>query len=312
VTTGRFAPTPSGMLHVGNLRTAVLAWLMARTADGGRGGFVVRIDDLDPAARNAELARRQLDDLAVLGIDHDGDIVQQSTRSDRYDEVIDTLTSRGLTYPCWCSRAEVLAASVAPHGDGRPEGAYPGTCAQLDGRGRRARAESTGRRPALRLRAHDVDVTITDEFHGPLTVVVDDFVVRRADGVAAYNLAVVVDDADSGVDQVVRGDDLLASTPRQALLARLLDLNVSHYAHVPLVTDPHGDRLAKRGGATTLGELDDLGVPPAAVLGHLATSIGIDVPDTEDSLIVADLLPLFDFAAVPKHPWAVDPAQWVP
>ena len=296
------------MLHVGNLRTALLAWLAARSSDNGRGRFRLRIDDLDPAARDREVARRQLDDLATLGIDHDGAIEYQSERFDRYDAAIGQLGGAGLTYPCWCSRAEVQAASMAPHEDGRPEGAYPGTCADLDTAGRNRRAAETGRPPALRLRAGGVTSTIDDAVHGRFTGIVDDFVLRRADGVAAYNLAVVVDDDDAGVDQVVRGDDLLASTPRQAHLARLLGVTVPRYVHVPLVTGLGGERLAKRGGATTLGELEALGVTPPQVLAHLGRSLGMD-PGDETSLAV-DLLTKFDLTRLPRSPWSVNPPDW--
>ena len=312
---GRFAPTPSGDLHVGNLRTAVLAWLFAHH---GGGTLAVRIDDLDPAARRPEVAERQLADLAALGIVPDSDVVRQSERLDDYHTAIDTLIAAGRTYPCWCSRAEVAAATIAPHGDGLPEGAYPGTCSGLDPAGRARRAEEAGRPPALRLRAEGSELEVPDRILGTIRGRVDDLVVRRSDGVPAYNLAVVVDDAAAGVDEVVRGDDLAPSTPRQVLLARLLGLPEVRYAHVPLVTDLRGERLAKRRGVTTLGGLADLGVSAGRVLFHLARSLDLAEPTAtgpdEASAWptgVADLLDRFDPDAVPRTPWQVDPASWV-
>jgi glutamyl-tRNA synthetase len=247
---GRFAPSPTGDLHVGNLRTALLAWLFARSA-GAR--FRLRMEDLDVGRVRPGSAERQLADLAALGLDWDGEVVVQSGRAAHHADALRRLDGLGRTYECFCTRREVREAASAPHGPG-PEGIYPGTCRELSAAGRAAR-RADGRRPALRLRGGSELVGFVDRRHGPQEAVVDDFVLRRADGVVAYNLAVVVDDAAQGIGEVVRGADLLETTPRQILLARLLGLSVPSYAHVPLVLGPDGARLAKRHGAVTLREL---------------------------------------------------------
>ena len=315
-TTGRFAPTPSGDLHLGNLRTALVAWLSARANPGGR--FVVRVEDLDPATRQPAVARRQLDDLERLGLGWDGEPQWQSDRLDTHNVAIDQLTARGLTYPCWCSRAEIRAATLAPHGlqlsDGAtlPDGAYPGTCADLDTPGRARRAEQTGRPPALRLRAEAVRVTVIDKAAGEFTGIVDDLVLRRADGVPAYNLAVVVDDAAAGVTEVVRGSDLLSSTPRQAHLADLLGLTRPSWLHVPLVVGPDGIRLAKRHGAVTLAELVDAGWTPERVCGLLASSLGLaaSAEPVRPATLVEHLNPETLIASLPTTEWVLDPAAF--
>lgn len=281
---GRFAPSPSADLHIGNLRTAVLAWLFARST-GRR--FLIRIEDLDDRTHD-DVAQRQLDDLAAIGVTWDEQPQWQSAHRQRYDDVIDELTARGRTYECYCSRKEILNAPRAPHA---PEGAYPGTCRDL-GDAERAARRAAGRPPALRLRSDTAEFTVGDLLHGDYTGVVDDFVLRRGDGVAAYNLAVVVDDAASGVDQVVRGDDLLSSSPRQAYLAALLGHPQPVYAHVPLALNAHGKRLAKRDGAVTL---EELGAKRAFSL--IAESLG--APGAG----LADLLESFDPATLPREPW---------
>ncbi|ACV76985.1 tRNA glutamyl-Q(34) synthetase GluQRS [Nakamurella multipartita] len=301
---GRFAPSPSGDLHVGNLRTALLAWLFARST--GR-GFLVRMEDLDRVRPGA--AARQLADLAALGLDWDGPVVQQSARTDRYAQAIDSLTDRGLTYPCFCTRREIQQAASAPHPDPtRPgaDGAYPGTCRALTAAQVEQR-RAAGRPGALRLRAQVDRWTVPDLLVGPFTGAVDDLVLRRNDGVAAYNLAVVVDDAAQGIDQVVRGDDLLTSAPRQAYLAALLDRPPVQYAHVPLALNQEGQRLAKRDGAVTLAELAAAGVPAGRVLGLIAGSLGLAAPGEQVS--PAQLLTRFDPAALPRAPWVVRPAD---
>ena len=315
-TTGRFAPTPSGDLHLGNLRTALVAWLSARANPGGR--FVVRVEDLDPATRQPDVARRQLDDLERLGLDWDGEPQWQSERLDAHNAAIEQLTDQDRTYPCWCSRAEIRAATLAPHGlqpsDGAtlPNGAYPGTCADLDTVGRARRAEQTGRPPALRLRAEAVRVTVIDKAAGEFTGIVDDLVLRRADGVPAYNLAVVVDDAAAGVTEVVRGSDLLSSTPRQAHLADLLGLTRPSWLHVPLVVGPDGIRLAKRHGAVTLAELVDAGWTPERVCGLLASSLGLaaSAEPVRPATLVEHLNPETLIASLPTTEWVVDPAAF--
>jgi glutamyl-tRNA synthetase len=293
---GRFAPTPSGDLHLGNLRTALVAWLLARST-GSR--FVVRIDDLDPSTRRDDVAARQLADLRALGLDWDEPVVRQRDRVEAHEAAIDRLVAAGLTYPCYCTRREILEAPGAAHGPA-PEGAYPGTCRALSAAQRRQREEA-GRRPALRLRTGHEEVTVVDRFAGPVTAVVDDLVLRRGDGVAAYNLAVVVDDAFQGVEEVVRADDLLLSTPRQAYLAGLLELAPVTYAHVPLVLAPDGRRLAKRDGAVTLADRRRLGQDPDGVRSWLATSLGL--ADHVQAVTPRELLERFDPAALPRSPW---------
>ena len=299
--TGRFAPSPTGPLHVGNLRTAVLAWLFARH-EGAR--FLVRIDDLDRAASREEHVRSHLADLAALGIESDGPVVRQSRRFDRYEAALDRLAAADLLYACYCTRREVREAVAAPHGPS-PEGAYPGTCRHLTPAERRER-EDTGRRPSWRVRAAGARVVVHDRRHGRVAGVIDDFVVRRADGAPAYQVAVVVDDDDQRIGEVVRGDDLLDTTPRQVWLARTLGLQVPAYAHVPLVLGPDGERLAKRHGAVTLAELRAAGADVAAVLGTLAASLGLR-PAGARVASVTDLLADFSPEAVPHEPWVFHP-----
>ncbi len=271
---GRFAPSPTGPLHVGNLRTALLAWLVSRSHGGE---FLVRMEDLDASTASAVHERRQLADLAAVGADHDGPVVHQRERSARYAAAIDVLVERGLTYECYCTRREIRLeierAVAAPHGD-RPDGAYPGTCRDLGARERAARRQQ--RPPALRLRADDAEISVHDLLAGAHRGVVDDFVLRRNDGVPAYNLAVVVDDADQSIEVVVRGDDLLGSTPRHVLLQQLLGRPTPQYVHVPLVLGADGQRLAKRHGAVTLTDLAAEGVSPTSVRRGLLESLGLD------------------------------------
>jgi glutamyl-tRNA synthetase len=283
---------------VGNLRTALLAWLFARSS-GGR--FLVRIDDLDPLLSTAEHAARQLADLAALGLDWDGPVVRASSRRTRHEEALAQLEVRGLTYPCYCSRREIREASAAPHGE--DPGPYPGTCRLLTDAERQQRT-TDGRPAAIRLRSAGEAVSITDRMHGVVTMTVDDVVLRRNDGVPAYNLAVVVDDADQDVEEVVRGDDLLASTPRQAHLADLLGLARPAWAHVPLVLGADGERLAKRHGAVTLAALAATGVGAERVRSRLAASLGL----AQDGEVVtmAQVLERFDPELVPTTPWVLD------
>ncbi|KUI41087.1 glutamyl-Q tRNA(Asp) ligase [Mycobacterium sp. IS-1590] len=288
MTAGRFAPSPSADLHIGNLRTAVLAWLFARST-GRR--FLMRVDDLDDRTF-ADIGRRQLADLAAIGLTWD--VVEwQSEHPERYDVAIAELDGRGLLYECYCSRKDIAQAPRAPHA---PQGAYPGTCRDLTDTERATRRAETGRPPALRLRTDAIVHTVHDVLHGDYTGIVDDFVVRRGDGVPAYNLAVVVDDATQGVDQVVRGDDLLASSPRQAYLARMLGHPEPVYAHVALVLNEDGARLAKRDGAVTLAEI---GV--ARALAQISESLGWQARDVEG------MLAEFDPAALPRTPWIYRP-----
>ena len=270
---GRFAPSPTGTLHLGNLRTALLAWLFARSQDAR---FLVRMEDLDTGRVRERFYDEQLRDLAALGLDWDGPVVRQSARLPLYADAVERLRADGLVYECWCTRAEIREAASAPHGD-LPEGAYPGTCRDLTAAQRAERAAS-GRPPALRIRADAAEVTFDDRIAGPVSGVVDDFVVRRNDGAYAYNLAVVVDDADQGVGEVVRGADLLDSTPRQLWLGARLGLPVPRHAHVPLMLGPDGARLAKRHGAVTLADRAKLGEDAGDVRSYLAWTVGLAAP----------------------------------
>ncbi|QCU79024.1 tRNA glutamyl-Q(34) synthetase GluQRS [Citricoccus sp. SGAir0253] len=321
---GRYAPSPSGPLHLGNLRTAVLAWLFARHT--GR-GFLLRIEDLDRVRSGAE--ELQLADLRAIGLDWDGTPVRQSERLDRYERAVAALAADGLAYECFCSRKDIAEATSAPHPAGPPSGApgvllppgaYPGTCRRLSEaeRARRRRERPAALRIDAAAAAGLPDGTaplhaITDVLHGEVTAAVDDFVLRRNDGAFAYNLAVVVDDVAQGVDQVVRGDDLLSSAPRQDWLARLLAPRTgaavpgTEYVHVPLVLSPAGRRLAKRDGAVTLSDLAALpagapGVPdggwtPARVRDLLLDSLGLPPGDLRHAL--AHFAP----DTVPRTPW---------
>ena len=284
---GRFAPSPSGELHVGNLRTAILAWLFARST-GRR--FLLRVEDLDRARAGSEAG--QLRDLQAVGVTWDGGVVRQTARGPLYAEAISRLEAAGLTYESFCTRREIQEAPSAPHA---PQGAYPGTCRNLDPA--ELEFKRSTRPAAIRLRAGAAEYTVRDLLHGEFTGVVDDFVLRRNDGVTAYNLAVVVDDAEQGIDQVVRGDDLLPSTPRQAYLASLLHIPSPEYAHVPLVVNNDGARLAKRDGAVTLRDLADAGTPPAAVRDRLLESLGLPAGP------LAKALAAFDPDTLPRKPW---------
>ncbi|MET0699830.1 MAG: tRNA glutamyl-Q(34) synthetase GluQRS [Mycobacterium sp.] len=285
---GRFAPSPSAELHIGNLRTAMLAWLFARST-GRR--FLLRVEDLDDRT-STDTAARQVADLAAIGVTWDEAPEYQTQHAARYDVVLATLTDRGLVYECYCSRRDILQAPRAPHA---PEGAYPGTCRILTD-AQRAQRRADGRPPALRLRSDTEQYTVTDLLHGQYTGVVDDFVLRRGDGVTAYNLAVVVDDAAQGIDQVVRGDDLLPSSPRQAYLGALLGYPPVRYAHVPLVLNTEGKRLAKRDGAVTLA---DIGLPDA--MAQIAESLGYAAA-TLDGMLAE-----FDPTRLPREPWIYRP-----
>ncbi|MGI8757261.1 MAG: tRNA glutamyl-Q(34) synthetase GluQRS [Acidimicrobiales bacterium] len=296
---GRFAPSPTGDLHLGNLRTALLAWLFARSSHSR---FLVRMEDLDRVQASVIHEQSQIRDLSALGLDWDGDIVRQTERFDRYEAAIERLDAAGLTYPCYCSRREIREAISAPHEGPSPGGAYPGTCRHLTDRQRTER-EASGRPPALRLRSDGAVVTVDDLVLGPITAAVDDVVLRRNDGVPAYHLAVVVDDAAQDVTQVVRAADLAPSAPSQRHLASLLDVAPVGYAHVPLVLAPDGRRLAKRDGAVTLADQATVGRSAEEVRAVLAASLGLAEPGEQPT--TADLLLRFSPAALPTRPWVL-------
>jgi glutamyl-tRNA synthetase len=301
---GRFAPSPTGELHLGNARTALLAWLQARAAGGA---FVLRVEDLDsgrvrPGYRDAQLA-----DLRWLGLDWDeGPDVggrftpyEQSRRQALYDAAIRELTARGLVYPCFCTRKEIAGAASAPHGPQDEGPVYPGTCRGLSAGEVARRARS--RAEALRFRVPAGEIRFTDLLQGEQVarpeVETGDFVIRRRDGVAAYQLAVVVDDVAMEITDVVRGADLLSSTARQLLLYSALGKPPPRWIHVPLLLGPDGERLSKRHGATSLAGLRERGVHPAAVVGWLASTCGL--AEEGESLLPRDLVDRFSLSRIP-------------
>ena len=269
--TGRFAPSPSGRMHLGNVWSCLLAWLAARSA-GGR--MVLRLEDLDPDRCRPEYCDQVMQDLEWLGLDWDGQPVYQSQRTEAYAQAFRTLQDRGLIYPCYCTRAERLAASAPHRSDGTP--VYNGRCRRLSPAQREELSRS--RRPAWRVQVPDATVAFRDRIQGDFSEQLardcGDFILRRSDGVYAYQLAVVVDDGAMGVTQVVRGSDLLDSTPRQLWLQDQLGLPHPEYGHVPLLLAPDGRRLAKRDHDLELGQLRDRYTAPQ-LLGRLAFAAGL-------------------------------------
>lgn len=292
---GRFAPSPTGRLHLGNLRSALLGWLDVRSK-GGR--FLVRLEDLDPDRSKPEHVAGIWEDLRFLGLDWDPEVLVQSERAHVYRAAVEQLRAKALVYDCTCSRAEVARAASAPHvGEDGP--VYPGTC-------RAGAVPKPGRQPSVRFKVPAGVVAFDDELRGAtsqdVAKEVGDFVVQRSDGVASYQLAVVVDDAASQVTRVVRGDDLLLSTPRQLLLQRALGLPTPTYAHVPLLLQPDGRRLAKREGSLTAAGLRARGVSSEALVGALAKWSGLSdgTPCTAASLVAP-----FDWHRVRATPTVV-------
>jgi glutamyl-tRNA synthetase len=280
----RFAPSPTGDLHLGGAWTALASWVLARRAGGAH---VLRVEDLDTPRVVSASEARILDDLRWLGLDWDEGPIRQSARSALYDEAIARLAAQGLVYPCDCSRAEIARVASAPHPG--EEAVYPGLCRDLDA------GRPMKRQPALRVRVPDEAIAYTDAVVGPVTQnlarEVGDFVLRRGDGVLAYQLAVVVDDLGMGITDVVRGADLVSSTPRQIWLARMLGAEPPRYAHLPLVVAPDGSRLEKRTRGSTVRELRDRGVAPERILGELAFGLGLSptpVPASAPAIAAAN------------------------
>ncbi len=306
---GRFAPSPTGRMHLGNARTALLSWLQVRAAGGT---FLLRIDDLDRGRCRREHVDTLLRDLEYLGLTWDEPPVYQSddARTARYRDAVAKLTAQGRVYPCFCTRAEIAAAASAPHGPQDDGPRYGGTCARLS-REELAVKQASRRAPALRFRPRPGVTSFVDAVQGPTSQDVEaevgDFVIRRNDGVASYQLAVVVDDFDSKVTDVLRGDDLLASTPRQLQLYEALSLTPPRYAHVPLWLAEGGRRLAKRTGAFAVAELRERGVPAERVVGVLAELSGLHpggAPRTAQSLAGE-----FSLTRLPRTPVVMDEAQ---
>lgn len=296
---GRLAPSPTGAQHVGNARTFLITWLSAR-----RQGLKLslRIEDIDSPRVKPGAAKQVEEDLRWLGLDWDDGPVVQSGRLSLYESVLNELKRQDLVYPCTCTRGDIEAAASAPHAE--HEGpVYPGTCA-----GRRVPdAEwltEAGARFAWRFRVVDSPAFI-DGFAGEVRIdlkqVGGDFVVWKSAGTPAYQLAVVADDVDMGITEVVRGDDLLPSTPRQLLLYRAMGKPPPRFFHVPLVTGPDGKRLAKRHGDTRLATLRANGVPPERLIGALAYSCGW--AEKGDTISAGELLPLFRWESIPREPF---------
>ena len=266
---GRFAPTPSGRMHLGNVFAALLAWLSVRSRDGE---MVLRMEDLDTQRTSADFAQVLREDLMWLGLDYDRETPAQSLRTEAYDEAFRILEEKGLIYPCYCTRSQLHSVN-APHlSDGTY--VYPGTCRGLTAQQRSA----FGRKPAWRVRVPEKVWSFTDRVQGAyslnLSTECGDMVVRRADGVYVYQLAVTVDDGAAGVTEVTRGMDLLSSAPRQMYLQELLGLPHPEYAHVPMLLAPDGRRLSKRDRDLDLGELRRR-VTPEQLIGTLAYAAGI-------------------------------------
>jgi glutamyl-tRNA synthetase len=288
---GRYAPSPTGELHMGNLHTALLAWLFARCAGGQ---FVMRIEDLDKPRVRPGAKERMLADLSWLGLDWDegpdcGGPYAPYTQSERihiYQEYLQKLQKAELVYPCYCSRAEIAHIASAPQQGAEDHPRYPGTCRHLTTKQRSERAAS--RRPSYRVRVDDErSITFTDLVAGPqqqhVQQAVGDFIVCRSDGIFAYQFAVVIDDALMQINQVVRGADLLSSTARQIFLYEMLSFPVPTFAHVPLIIDEQGKRLSKRIRSEGLDPLREAGATPKEIIGQLAASCGLVESSTTSS-----------------------------
>lgn len=297
---GRFAPSPSGRMHLGNLWSALLAWLSARSQGGE---MVLRLEDLDPDRCTRAWCDQVMRDLEWLGLTWDNEPVYQSERTAVYAEAFRALEERGLIYPCYCTRAERLAASAPHRSDGQT--IYDGRCSRLTEAEREALSQT--RRPAWRVKVGQGPITFCDFLYGEykedLKTDCGDFILRRSDGVYAYQLAVVADDAAMGVTQVVRGSDLLSSTPRQIYLQRLLGLPEPEYGHVPLLLAADGRRLAKRDRDQELGELQSRYTAPE-LLGHLAHLAGL-IPEPAP-ITAQQLVPLFSWEKLTREDLKVE------
>ena len=296
---GRFAPSPSGRMHLGNIFAALLAWVSARAAGGE---FVLRIEDLDPERSHAEYADAIRDDLRWLGLQWDREMPLQSTRTPVYAEFFVRLRAMGLLYPCFCSRSELHAASAPHASDGSL--LYAGTCRGLTD----AQMKAQNRPPAWRIRVPEECVACHDGVYGEVSQNLQrecgDFILRRSDGVYAYQLAVVCDDALGGITQVVRGRDLLSSTPRQIWLCRMLGFEPPEYYHVPLLIAPDGRRLSKRERDLDLSRLRER-FRPEALIGRLAFLSGL-VP-LQEPISAAELAQEFSWENLCRNDIPIPP-----
>ena len=294
-TVGRFAPSPSGRMHLGNLWSCLLAWLAARSEGGG---MVLRLEDLDPDRCRQEYCDQVMRDLEWLGLNWDNEPVYQSRRTQAYAQAFYELERQGLIYPCFCPRAERLAASAPHRSDGTA--VYDGRCGRL--RLEEQEELSKTRRPAWRVRVPEEVIAFRDLLQGnyeeELKRDCGDFILRRSDGVYAYQLAVVVDDAAMGVTQVVRGSDLLSSAPRQLWLQDRLSLPHPEYGHLPLLLASDGRRLAKRNRDLELGRLQEEFTAPE-IVGRLAFAAGLI--DRRSAISPRELVPLFSWEKLPKE-----------
>ena len=307
---GRFAPSPSGRMHLGNAWTALLAWLDIRKLGGT---MVLRMEDLDPDRCRPQFAEGLVEDLQWLGLDWDEGpdrpsvtvSYKQSKRSDLYQAAFDSLAQRGLVYPCFCSRAELRSVASAPHA-GEAEPVYSGRCAGLSAV-EQAKKLSVRRQAACRLRVGEAEIAFTDQLFGPqrqkLNQSCGDFVIRRSDGVYAYQLAVVVDDAAMKIDRVLRGADLLSSTPRQIYLWQLLGYLPPTFIHAPLLLAADGSRLSKRQGSLTIEALRCSGVRPQRIIGQLAAWAGLI--ENPEPLLPDELIEGFSLDKLPREPVVV-------
>ncbi|MBR0446462.1 MAG: tRNA glutamyl-Q(34) synthetase GluQRS [Oscillospiraceae bacterium] len=289
---GRFAPTPSGRMHLGNVFAALVAWLAVRSQDGT---MVLRMEDLDRQRTKAEYAEVLRNDLQWLGLTYDLETPPQSTRSTIYEQYFDLLREKELLYPCYCTRAQLHSVNAPHQSDGTY--VYPGTCRHLTA----AQQQAMDKVPSWRLQVPDRDYTVTDRIQGiyreNLLYDCGDFLVRRADGAFVYQLAVTVDDGLSGVTQVVRGVDLLSSSPRQMYLQELFGFPSPEYAHVPLLVAPDGRRLSKRDQDMDLGYLRQHCTAPE-LLGKLAFHAGII--DHPEAVSAAELISEFSWKKIRK------------
>lgn len=293
---GRFAPSPSGRMHLGNAWSALLAWLSVRAQNGV---MVLRLEDLDADRCKQSYCDGVEEDLRWLGLDWDeggkegGLTYYQSQRSAYYQEALDRLDGMGLIYPCFCTRGQLHAPSAPHRSDG--DVIYPGTCCNLTPMQRAERA--LVRRPAMRIRVSEEAIAFTDRLQGVyqenLAQDCGDFILRRSDGIFAYQLAVVVDDALMGITEVTRGSDLLSSTPRQIYLQRLLGWETPDYCHVPLLCAPDGRRLSKREADLSLAALRAKGVSPEEIVGRLACAAGLI--DRPEPIRARELIGIFRF-----------------
>ncbi len=304
---GRLAPSPTGVLHLGNARSFLLAWLSVRSR-GGR--MILRIEDIDGPRTKPGADRAAIEDLEWLGLDWDEGPFYQSNRLDVYETAARELEDAGLAFPCVCSRKDVEEASRAPHGSSQDGPVYPGTCRGLF-RDRNEARRKTGREAALRFRVTRDEFPFHDLVRGSEAGRLNgDFVITKRDGLPAYQLAVVVDDAAQGVTEVLRGDDLVPSTPRQLLLYEALRLSPPRFAHVPLMVGRDGRRLAKRHGDTSLAHFRRAGVAADEVLGYLAYSAGLR--NDRKPVVARDLLDGFRLDLLRTEPWAVAADPFVP